>query len=142
MEIVPYQAEHLMTIALQESQQYLGNYINEDLAKSLEMEDWSWTALDGDEVIGCAGVQPIWQGRGCAWSYISNCGPKQFMTIHKHVKKFLDQCYLKRIEMTVDCRFEQGHRWAKALGFHMEAGRMEAYMPSGMDVSLYARIRP
>ena len=42
--------------------------------------------------------------------------------------------------MTVDCEFEQGHRWAKMLGFTMEAERMRAYRPDGGDVALYARV--
>ncbi len=140
MEVIPYQAEHLMMISLQEGQQYLGPYINEDLAKSLVLEDWSWTGVIDDEVVACAGVQPIWQGRGLAWSYLARNAGDHFIAIHRASKKFLDGCYMKRIEMTVDCRFEPAHRWAQMLGFKMEAGRMEAYTPNGMDQSLYARV--
>jgi len=56
------------------------------------------------------------------------------------VKRFLDGCYLHRIEMTVDCDFPQGHRWAKMLGFTMEAERMRGYRPDGGDCALYARL--
>lgn len=142
MDVVPYQAEHLMMISLQGNQQHIGPFIDENLAKSLEIDDWSWTGLIDGEVIGCSGVLPIWQGRGMAWAYLSDkVSGKNFMTVHRAVKKFLDGCHLKRIEMSVDCRFDAAHRWAKALGFKMEAGRMEAYTPSGMDCSLYARVR-
>lgn len=141
MDIVPYKAEHLMMIALQEKQQYLGPFINDELAVSLEMDDWSWTGMIDGEVIGCSGVMPIWQGRGMAWAYLSDNAGQHFIKVHKAVGKFLDNCYLKRIEMTVDCRFDQAHRWARMLGFKMEAGRMEAYTPSGMDCSLYSRVR-
>lgn len=137
MDVVPFKAEHLLMISLQESQQYLGPYINEDLAKSLELEDWSWTGLEDGVPLACSGVQPIWQGRGMAWAYISDRASKhQFLKVHRAVQEFLDNCFLKRIEMTVDCRFEAAHRWARMLGFKMEAGRLEAFTPS---VSLLIR---
>ena len=42
--------------------------------------------------------------------------------------------------VTVDVDFPEAHRWAKMLGFKMEAERMEAYAPDGRACSLYARI--
>ena len=77
-----------------------------------------------------------------AWAYISNAAAKErFLSVHRAVSRFLDMCYLQRIEMTVDCEFEEGHRWARMLGFNMEAERMVAYRPDGGDCSLYARVR-
>jgi len=75
-----------------------------------------------------------------AWAFIGDIGPSTFLQVHRAVKQFLDECYVDRIEMTVDCDFPQGHRWARLLGFEMEAERMRRYTPDGRDCALYARL--
>lgn len=142
MDVIEYKAEHLLDLSLQESQLCLGPHINPGLAKSLEIDRWSWTGIEDGVVLGCAGVLPIWQGRGMAWAYISDGVSKnRFLKVHRAVSNFLDGCHLHRIEMTVDWGFDPAHRWARMLGFVMEAGCLRAYTPNGNDVSLYARIR-
>ena len=141
MEVVPYKAEHLERIALQEDQSFLAGFINNDLAKSLELDGWSFSGVDGNKVLICSGVSPMWEGRGLAWSYIDQSAGGSFLTIHRAVKDFLDRCPLRRIEMHVDCKFSQAHRWAGMLGFNMEAGVMSSFLPDGRDCSLYARVR-
>jgi ABC-type branched-subunit amino acid transport system substrate-binding protein len=73
--------------------------------------------------------------------YLSpNAGP-HMVRITKAVRRFLQACPYRRVEMTVDLDFEAGHRWANMLGFRLEAGRMLAYRPDGGTCSLYARVR-
>jgi len=141
MEVVSFKAEHLMNIDLQEGQAYLSGFITPEQAQALEEEDWSYTGMIGDTPIACAGILPMWQGRGLAWAYIScNAAKQNFVAVHKSISRALQACYLQRIEMTVDCEFEPGHRWARLLGFELEAERMKAYRPDGGDCSLYARV--
>lgn len=141
MDIVPYRPEHLQAIELQDSQLYLENFITDDLANALVDDKWSWTGIIDGKVICCAGVQTIWDGRGVAWAYIAGGIEHDFIKIHRAVKSGLDQCDLNRIEITVDCGFKEGHRWANMLGFKLEAGRMRGFTPSGQDHSLYARLK-
>lgn len=140
MEIVDFKADHLFQLDLQDAQQYLGVYIQRDQATALEQTP-SFTGVEGDAIVGCAGIIPMWHGRAMAWAYLSSLavGPT-FLSVHRAVKRFLDVCYVQRIEMTVDCDFEQGHRWAMMLGFVKEANCMRAYRPDGGDCALYARI--
>ena len=141
MDVIAFKAEHFRQIDLQESQQYLAPYMSEVQAKALEDSGWAWTAVDEHGPIGCAGIVHMWQGRGLVWAYIaSRATGSKFLGVHKAVQRFLDGCYIKRLEMTVDTGFEQGHRWAKMLGFEMEAPHMEAYRPDGGSVSLYSRV--
>jgi hypothetical protein len=141
MDIVPFKPEHVKEMELQDSQKYLSSFANDNVLASLQ-GDWSFTGVVNGVPIGCAGIIPMWQGRGIAWAYLSSRATKhQFIQVHRAVKKFLDDCYLQRIEMTVDCEFAEGHRWAHKLGFTMEAPRMRAYNPNGGDCALYARVR-
>lgn len=141
MKIIPYKAEHLHLIDLQESQRYLSAYLSQGLRVSLE-GDFSFTAVDGDQVLGCAGLAEQWENRGIVWAYLSEgIGPRRFVQIHKAVVRFLEVAPLERIEATVDIDFEEGHRWLRLLGFALEAPLMRRYRPDGGDSALYARVR-
>jgi len=141
MNVRPFIASDLSAIDLQDGQAYLSSFITPEQAAALEKTDWAYTGCEGDRVLGSCGVIPMWQGRGLAWAYLSKYAARQkFIEVHRTVRRFLDACYLQRIEMTVDCEFEQGHRWARMLGFTMEAECMKAYRPDGGDCALYARV--
>jgi len=141
MQVVPYKAEHMDQLDMQEAQQYLAVYLDARLRKSLE-GDFSFTLLDGDEVLCCAGIVEQWQNRGMVWAYIANgIGPGRFTVLHQHAKRLLDIAPFDRIEAAVDDGFEEGHRWVRALGFTLEAPLMRRYRPDGGDSALYARVR-
>ena len=144
MKIIPFEAHHLLDVDLQDSQTYLSQWINEAQAKEIEATECAFTGVNEDgSLMGCAGVMNIWHGRAQGWAYISKKAEgRSFIKVHKAVSRFFDACYIKRVEITVDCNFEQGHRWAEMLGFTMEAERMTAYRPDGGDCALYARILP
>lgn len=139
MEVVPFQAEHIAQLELQSAQQYLSNWVTPAQAKALE-EFPSFSGVVNGVPVAALGILPQWQGRAIAWGFLSETGYGAFVQIHREVKSFLDDCYVQRIEATVDCDFEQGHRWVQMLGFKLEAERMRAYGPTGDDCALYARV--
>jgi hypothetical protein len=141
MRMEKYKAEHLELLDVQEGQKYLKKYLSDDMRKSLEGE-YSYTALDGDEVLACAGLLEQWDNRGVVWAYLSSTiGGRRMVPLTRMVARFLDAAPFDRIEATVDADFPQGHRWVKMLGFELEAPRMRKYRPDGGDSALYARIR-
>lgn len=139
IKVVPFQAAHLAAIRLQDMQAHLSDWVTTEQGLALEAHQ-SYTALLEDEPVAAAGVIEQWRGRSIAWAFISDTGPRLFLPVHRAIKHFLDGCYVQRVEMTVDCDFPAGHRWAKMLGFEMEAERMRNYSPDGRDCALYARI--
>ena len=142
MQIVQYQAEHLFRIDLQQSQKHLENHISKELAKGLEREYASFTGLDGDKVIACAGIIKLWEGRCMVWSYLADDAGKYMPAIHKATKRMLDVVEFSRIEAVVDEGFVEGHRWIKMLGFELETQEpMRKYMPNGNGAYLYARVK-
>tara|TARA_R110000824_G_scaffold20858_2_gene78196 strand:- start:2123 stop:2548 length:426 start_codon:yes stop_codon:yes gene_type:complete len=138
-QIVPFKAAHIGAIKLQTAQMYLSEWVTQEQAEALE-QSLSYTAMLDDVPLGSAGVIEMWKGRGLAWALISQTGPKHFVKCHRAVVRFLEACMLPRVEMTVDCDHKEAHRWAKLLGFEMEAERMRAYAPDGHDCALYSRI--
>lgn len=148
MNIVPYKAEHLLAFRLQPGQQYLAAWTTEEHAKAVEAAvdanlGWAFTAIDDTgRVLGCAGVQLYWQGRGMAWSYLSSDIGMFFPKVHRAVKRFMDGCFVHRIEATADADFAEGQRWLDMLGFKRETPEpMLGYRPDGGACYLYARVR-
>lgn len=147
MNIVEYRAEHLMKLRLQPAQRYLAAWTTDDHAAAIQTgidagTGWAFSAIDGDHILGVAGVQLYWPGRGAAWSYLSSEIGAHFMQVHRAVMRFMEGSFVHRIEATVDDGFEEGHRWARMLGFRQETSApMMGYRPDGGGCYLYARVR-
>lgn len=115
---------------------YLSPQFAELLNDNVGLSAWA-----GNHCVGAAGVIAIHKYRFLAWSFLSvNSGP--FMLgITRKTKEVLDSFKDVRVEMAVNVDFKEGHRWAKLLGFQMEAPFMKCYGYLKEDQSLYSRFR-
>lgn len=138
MEIVPFKREHLKNILIQNRQEDFQELLTPLLMRQLEKG--GYTALDGDEVVACAGTTELTPNRALAWAYISKDVGPRMLQVTKAVKRYLSIAPYRRIEMDVDCEFPEAHRWARMLGFELECPRRRAYTPDGRDCALYARV--
>lgn len=141
MEIVPFKAEHLAGMRLQSGQAWAAEHIEEAGIRTLEGPH-AFTALEDGRPIACAGVAEMEKGRWLAWSYLSDqVNARNFLKVHNAVRGFIHEHEARRIEMVVDYEFEQGHKWARMLGFSVDAPRMRKYNVDGSDASLYALVK-
>lgn len=140
MIVVPYQAEHFERLRIQDAQakEYLA--VSGAQAKALENE-YAFTALDGEVVLGCGGLYEINQCRGLVWAYVGSEAGKHFTAIHRAVKSFLDIAPHPRIEADVAYDFAPGHRWIKLLGFELETACRKNFFPDGGAAACYVRLR-
>ena len=139
MIMVPYKAEHMLTLQVQQAQR--GSFpCTPEYAKSAEGPQ-SWTALEGDEILGVGGVLAIWEGRGQVWSILGAGAGKHFKELHRACLKILADAPQRRLESDCVCAFPAGHKWLRMLGFHLEAACARAYYPDGSDASLYSRVK-
>ena len=139
MIMVPYKAEHMLTLQVQQAQ--CGTFpCTLEYAKSAEGPQ-TWTALEGDEVLGVGGVMAIWEGRGTVWSILGVGARAHFVELHRACRKILDDAPQKRLESDCLCSFPAGHRWLRMLGFRLEAACARSYYPDGSDASLYSRVK-
>lgn len=140
MNVVPYKAEHLMSMHIQIGQEKYNPWITDEYARALENQ-YAFTAMVDGHPMLVGGLYEMWQNRALLWSFLdTNAGP-HLVAIHRAVKKFLDMQPYRRIEAECDCGFKPGHRWLRMLGFKMEAKRMRAFRIDGGDSSLYARVK-
>lgn len=140
MKIVSFEAAHLNGLRLQPAQRDMARYMSQTYGAALAQSGDAFSAIKGRRVLGCAGIELIWENRGIAWSLLGDVTATEMLAIHRRVAAFLEGQPLRRIEMTVDCGHAPGHRWARMLGFQHE-GKLQAYTPDGRDCDLYARIK-
>lgn len=138
--IVPFKAEHLAKLSLQSAQLSASESLtNPEYAKMLEGTQ-AWSLIDGDEVLACAGLMQVWNGRSVGWALMSRNAGRKFMEIHRNVAAAIRMCQDRRVEIAVDSEFPEGKRWAVLLGLTFE-GRMRGYGTDGRDHDLYARVK-
>ena len=116
MTVIPFKKEHIDRLILQEKQKGLEHLQTDDLFLSLEGTD-SYSMMDGEEVLCCAGVVAMTEGRAIAWAYLAEGLNHRMVFVTRVVKRFLNLSKFFRIEIHVDCDFDEAHRWAKMLGF-------------------------
>src|SRR6185312_3894205 len=143
MQAVQFKAEHfdyLMEHGITDKK--LKPWLKKEQGIELESALDTYTILDDElKPVVIGGIRQYWYNRGEAWLLIGAPKRSDFIKIHKIVQKFLDLSPIKRIEMVVDYHYEEGHRWARLLGFKKEAERMESYRSDGGDVSLYSLVK-
>lgn len=140
LDIIPFKAEHLDCLLLQPSQKVLQPTLADpEYGAMLEKGGPAYSGRCGDEIVACMGLVPQWENRALAWGLISREAGRFMVPITRAIFRTMALHHHRRIETAVACNFEEGHRWARMLGFVRE-GRMRAYTPGGDDCDLYARI--
>lgn len=136
MIVVRFEPKHFTEMNLQDKQAWAYGFVTaEDLAGLAEFDAFS--AIIGNTVVACAGVVPMHRHRGHCWALLSNNLGVKLLLVHRAIYRYLKICPYRRIETSVECDHVEGHRWAKALGFVLEAERLEAYGENGADHAMY-----
>lgn len=146
MRVVRFKAAHLRLLQgrLQGAQLHMSAEIaRPESAHMLEVQCESFSAFDGELLIGCAGLMPMWPGRAVAWALLSEDAGRYMRQIHRATKGFLQQSQWTRIEAFVVKDFYAGQKWMHMLGFECETpeGAMRKYTPDGQDCFLYSLVR-
>jgi len=139
MTVVPFKAAHFWSINVQPAQEYVRGRVTEHQIKQLESLN-SFSCVDGDKVLCCFGWLEIYPTRATVWAYLDKDAGPHMVAMTRVAKRLLDGLVYRRIEIEVDCEFEAGHRWARMLGFRLEAERLRGLRMDGGDSAIYARI--
>lgn len=138
---VPFAADHFRRMSLQPAQARFVRLVTEEQLHVLE-GPLSFTLLDDTTPLACTGAWQLWHNRAYVWAFIADkVTPAIFGEVHSFARAFVGGLPFRRLEMAVDVGFENGHRWAKAMGFDLETPEpMRAFHADGRDAFLYARI--
>lgn len=141
IQVERFKAEHAEVLTKLEKYAYLRPHYTPEHLADLACDENTYTGLVDGQPVFIGGVRQYWPGRGEAWALVHPECAKHPIKLHKVVKRFFDLCTVRRIEASVEVDFAIGRRWVEALGFKLEAERLEAYLPNGKDCALYARVK-
>lgn len=140
---VPFRAEHVRAMKVQDAQAWFANEVSIDGLRVFEGPHSATCMRDGAPVM-VGGAMRVWDDRAYLWAWLAkDMVPGEFLVMHRMVKAYLDALPFKRIEAAVDATFDAGHRWMTALGFTCETPEtvMRAFLPNGADCKLYAKVK-
>ena len=142
IEFRPFRAGHLDYLTPQASQvRDHGEIVASGQAVLLE----PYTALSawrGLVCIGCAGLITIRPHRAMAWALLGEGAGRDMLCIARKVKRVIAAAPYKRVEFTVAEGFENGHRFARALGAIQETpNAMRGFGPYGNAEFMYSIVR-
>lgn len=140
MSLVPFRAEHLALVQVQDAQTHVSPFMTYEHAQALE-PTLAFTYIVDGVVLGVGGLVEIWPGRASMWAYLGKNAGRHFVAIHRAALALLEVADFRRVEADVDVDFAAGHRWLELLGFKLEAPRMRSFLPTGGDSALYARVK-
>jgi hypothetical protein len=141
MMIVPFHPDHLAALKIQTKQSGALDGLTSDQADMMAGCDIAWSAIDGEEVVACAGIMHMWEGRGHAWALLSGNIGRRMVIVHRAVMRAIKISGYRRIEMDVDGDFQEAKDWARLLGFVDETPNgMPGYSPDGRLYHKFARV--
>lgn len=92
-------------------------------ALALASAAWSFSAVEGETVLGCGGVLRAADWRAMAWAVIgSEASPRALVRMRQRMKlqlQLIEADGVTTIEAEVAERFTGGHAWVRALGFRL-----------------------
>lgn len=141
IEYKPCKQAHLGLIRPQPyDRDLLTSYMHPGFKQLLD-ESFGMSVWVGGKPVAAGGIIHLHGNCAMAWAMLGADAGPYMLNITRAVRKGLDTCGYPRVEIRVISDFEEGHRWAKLMGFKVEAPRMECSGVRGDDETLYARIR-
>jgi RimJ/RimL family protein N-acetyltransferase len=145
VEIVPFEAEHALSLDVREHEKPMQSeeaFVEWAKANSAYGPAFSGK-LDG-KIIGCGGVRILWSGVGEAWALfskdITGCPKEAYYYIHKFLHKIIRDWRLHRVQAHVRTDVPVAVRYLENLGFEKE-GLMSKFDTDKRDHFLYALVR-
>jgi hypothetical protein len=142
---IPFQIEHLRSIQVQPKQRadLDATPLSDLAAMAAGREAWAAVEVGTGHCYGAAGVIDVPRSphRGHAWAILGDDIGPHMRQVVRFGRAVLDRYPRRRVEMTVECDWPQGERFARMLGFALEAPRMVGYANHGSDMQLWARLR-
>ena len=140
MGIITFDRSHFYEIFPQIAQANVPGYITDETWANLP-KDTSFSYEHGGERLAVGGWIEITPYRALLWAYLHKDIKHKLTFVHKEACCTIACLPYRRLELEVDRTFEQGHRWAKLLGFEVETERARYYRPDGKDATIYVRYK-
>lgn len=140
--LIPFHVEHLMRLANRDG----WHGATAKLAAEQATGGPAFTAVEGNRMLGAAGVLVPWPGVGMAWMVLAADIAPYGLWLTRTVRRVLDdvtRAYrLHRVEALALVESERNQRWLEVLGFGRERdGVAQAYTADRRAMVRYERVR-
>lgn len=145
MKLTAFKAEHLLEMDTLDTKDTVGQ-IDAIYQRGLKREGAkAFTAMHEGKIIGCGGIEILWEGVGEGWVvpsiHVADHKRETIEICIKGLKHILDEdAELKRIHALIMTGFPPGDRLMEILGFTYE-GTLKKYGLHGEDYKMYALVR-
>lgn len=139
IDLIPARPLMAERLKLQSAQMMTGQMMTPENIELAISGGMALAAMDGEKIIGMAGIFQRWENVGLAWALLADDFPTYKLAAFRLMKRALDVSPLIRIEAHVASGHAEGERLLDHLGFAKE-GVMRKYW-QGRDHDLYARVR-
>ncbi len=147
-EIRPFKASDLIWIMAEGVKEFglkfLPHETIDELAQAREDNGKCITGLVDGVIVGCGGIDELWEGVGEVWlmlSYEVDRFPiRSYEVIQQGLAELIEHNDLWRCQAWCRVDFVQAHTLFRHLGFEVE-GRARKYAPDATDCLLYSLIR-
>lgn len=138
--VVDFKKEHYFKMTHTEATKKFMGLMKDGQLEALEKTPYSRSFMEGNEVVACAGIIELWEGRGEAWAMLNPKHNQNMIGLIRWFGSLLDNFPIRRIEAPLVADYEPGIRLAKLLKFKKESGLLKHFFPDGRDAIMYARI--
>ena len=139
--LIPFKAEHLREVVNRDTTEQEPP----ELAHIKENSGPALTGVEGEIILGCAGIILPWPGVGLAWMVLGEHVEKHGLWMTRMVRRFLDDSirnfHLHRLEAMTLTTNVRNQRWIETLGFTRENGCAKQYTPGRQDMIRYERVK-
>lgn len=139
VDVASFRAEHARVMRIQSRQAAWRESVPDAHFRALESHP-SLTILDGDYPLIAGGVIQVWPGRKVAWAILAADIGHRMTTCTRITRRFLDSHLPGRLELDVERDHEEGHRFARLLGFEKETDRLRSFYTGGLDGTMYVKV--
>lgn len=138
----PCKPEHIALIRPQDHDKpAIAGYLT-PASRAMMENSFAISAWVDNRCVGAAGIVHCHGVTALAWAVLGADAGPYLTQLTRRVRNAIDISPYKRIEMRVLYDFEEGHRWAKLLGFgEPDAPLMRCSSVYGQDETLYARVK-
>lgn len=142
-KVVDFEIEDIKPLLNEPINQNLKKWVQDDYkyAKHISKHSLAITGMVNDEVMWCAFLFEIWNGRGYLVMVLSENIKKHSISVYRGMKQYLLTLPFNRIEFDCPVDMELAHKRAKFMGFKLMCERARKYLPDGGDAAIYEWVR-
>jgi RimJ/RimL family protein N-acetyltransferase len=139
VNLIPYEPWHLMAM-FDKNNELLTVDDVQFIAVVYKNRGTAYTAMEGNKILGCAGIVRLWGNVGETWSYLSDDFRAKPFALHKICKQMLRQVKevsgYHRVQTTVRKDDKKAIKWAEKLGMTYES-TLKQFGPDKADYDMF-----